>query len=324
MVRRRASCGDAASLVGKPMADRPLPRWALLAAGALVVPVVVIVTLRTMVRSYLESEEFRSALEQLATDVLRGVDTELRLRVSTLHAESFLAVRLDDLKLTRRDKPVMGLSVRADLDLFPSALAGQAHFVVSASLARGGQIKASGALALGQALGLLLDGELPRGVAAEVSAKEIDASDVVAIWPSLAKNSRLNLVAGRLAGSLVLAERQKASPVSLAVGQTHWRVPALGDKPMILPPWSAKLEASADALATAQPLRLQLPVAAMTVQGKMSFAGTGGDGTELDLTVAASGGMMGRVAVAKLLGCQQTPQKDNFAVKGPAKRPLCR
>lgn len=322
MVRRRASCGTA-SRVGKPMADRPLPRWALLAAGALVVLGVLIVTVRSMVRSYLESEEFRGALERLATDALRGVDTELALRVPKPRAESFLAVRLSDLQLVRRDKPVMGSSVRADLDLFPSALAGRANFVVGASLARGGQVKVSGALALGQALGFLLEGELPRGVRAEMSAKEIDASDVVAIWPSLAKNSRLNLVAGRLAGSLALAEGQKPSPVALAVGQTHWRVPALGDKPMILPPWSAKLEASADVLATAQPLRLQLPVAAMTVQGKMSFGGTGGDGAELDLTVGASGGMMGRIAVAKLLGCQQTPQKDTFKVKGPARRPHC-
>lgn len=286
--------------------------------------VVVIVTVRMMVRSHLESEEFRSTLEEIATDALRGVDTELKIRVSKLHAESFLAVRLGDLQLTRRDRPVMGLSVRADLDLFPSALAGRALFVVSASLERGGQVKVSGALALGQALGLLLDGELPQGVAAEMSAKEIDARDLVAIWPSLAKNSRLNLVAGRLAGSLTLAEGQKSSPIAIAVGQTHWRVPALGGKPMILPPWSAKLETSADALATVQPFRLQLPVAAMTVQGKMSFAGTGGGGAELDLTVGASGGMMGRVAVAKLLGCKQTPQKDTFTVKGPAKGPLCK
>jgi hypothetical protein len=305
------------------MADRPLPRWALLAAGALVALVVVIVTVRAMVRSYLESEEFRSGMEQLATDVLREVDTELKLSVPQSRSESFLAVRLGDLQLLRRDKPVMGLSVRADLDLFPSVLAGRVRFVVSASLARGGQVKVSGALALGQAKGLLLDGELPQGMAGEASAKEVDASDLVAIWPSMAKNSRLNLVAGRIAGSLVLAGGQKAAPATIAVGQTHWRVPALGDKPMILPPWSAKLEVSADTLATAQPIRLQLPVAAMTVQGQMSRVGTGGDGAELDLTVGTSGGMMGRVAVAKLMGCQRTPQKDTFAVKGPAKRPLC-
>jgi hypothetical protein len=322
MVRRRARCGTA-SLVGKPMADRPLPRWALLAGGALVALVVVIVTVRAMVSSYLESEDFRSGMEQLATDVLRGVDTELKLSVPQSSSESFLTVRLGDLQLLRRDKPVMGLSVRADLDLFPSVLSGRVRFVVSASLARGGQVKVSGALALRQAKGLLLDGELPQRLAGEASAKEVDASDLVAFWPSLAKNSRLNLAAGRVAGSLVLADGQKAAPVTIAVGQTHWRVPALGDKPMTLPPWSAKLELSADTLATAQPIRLQLPVAAMTVQGKMSRVGTGGDGAELDLTVGTSGGMMGRVAVAKLMGCQRTPQKDSFAVKGPARRPLC-